>query len=220
MEKRDISIHIEHLTRVEGHGNIVINISNGNIEKCEWQVTEAPRFFEGMVRGRYFNEMHHIVSRICGICSIAHQVASLRATEAAMGISVSTQTVRLRKLALHAENMQSHLLHIGYLVLPDLLGLGSILPLAQTNKEELLLVIGLHRLANEMSDLIAGRTTHPQRLILGDFAKYPKEGELIILKERLKQSLPMFEKLAHLFKSLWAKIPPFERETEYIALNI
>jgi len=44
----------------------------------------------------------------------------LKATEAAMGIKVSEQVVNLRKLLLHAENIQSHILHLGYLVLPDL----------------------------------------------------------------------------------------------------
>jgi acyl-coenzyme A synthetase/AMP-(fatty) acid ligase len=33
------------------------------------------------------------------------------------------------KLAIHGENMQSHILHIGYLVAPDLLGVGSVFPL-------------------------------------------------------------------------------------------
>ena len=48
----DIKIHLEHLTRVEGHGNIVLNTRNGAIEQVQWQVSEAPRFFESFVRGR------------------------------------------------------------------------------------------------------------------------------------------------------------------------
>ena len=48
--KRELHIRVDHLTRVEGHGNIVVNVSNGKIEDCRWEVVEAPRFFEAMVR--------------------------------------------------------------------------------------------------------------------------------------------------------------------------
>ena len=77
----NIRIDVHHLTRVEGHGNIVVNVTNGVVEKCEWQVPEAPRFFEAMVRGRHYSEVARITSRICGICSIGHTLASVKATE-------------------------------------------------------------------------------------------------------------------------------------------
>ena len=43
---KDLNINVKHITRVEGHGNIVVNAKNGKVERCEWQVPEAPRFFE------------------------------------------------------------------------------------------------------------------------------------------------------------------------------
>lgn len=217
--KRDLRIRVEHLTRVEGHGNIVVNVSKGRIEDCRWEVVEAPRFFEAMVRGRKWYEIHHITSRICGICSIGHTLASLQATEAAMGIGISEQTLLLRKLALHAENLQSHILHVGYLVLPDLMGVGSVVPLAQSHPDELKTVIGIHRLANEFSATICGRTTHPQRLVPGGFARYPKAEELKDLRQRLVEALLDLKTVAKLVQSLSGRIPPFNRETEYIALK-
>ena len=115
----DLSINVEHVTRVEGHGSIVVDVKDGEIKKCQWQVVEAPRFFEAMVRGRKWDELAHITSRICGICSVGHTMASLKATEAAMGVTPSEQTITLRKILKHAENFQSHVLHVGYLVLPE-----------------------------------------------------------------------------------------------------
>lgn len=44
MKNNEISIHVDHVTRVEGHGNIVLNVKNGKIEQLQWQVVEAPRF--------------------------------------------------------------------------------------------------------------------------------------------------------------------------------
>ena len=219
MSKANMSISIHHVTRVEGHGNIYVNVKDGTVEKCEWNVSEAPRFFESMVVGRKWNELHHITSRICGICSIGHTLASLRATESAMGVAISKQDLILRKLALHAENMQSHVLHAGYLVLPDLMAVGSVIPLASSNPEEVKTVVRLHRLANEMSDMICGRTTHPQRLIPGGFSKIPTEKELTNLKKKLKDSISDVQVVANLFRQLVHKFPDFERETEFIALT-
>jgi sulfhydrogenase subunit alpha len=219
MKNPNLDLEVHHVTRVEGHGNIYVNVKKGEIERCEWAIPEAPRFFEAMVLGRQYNELHHITSRICGICSIGHTLASLKATEAAMGIPISEQDLKLRKLALHAENMQSHLLHIGYLVLPDLMGVGSVIPLASSHPEELKTVIRLHRLANEMSNKMCGRTTHPQRLIPGGFSKLPTMKELKALRKELSDSIPSLQAVAGLFKSLESKLPGFTRETEFIGLK-
>jgi sulfhydrogenase subunit alpha len=219
MNNSNFDVEVHHITRVEGHGNIYVNVKKGIIEKCEWNIPEAPRFFEAMVVGRSWSELHHITSRICGICSIGHSLASLKATESAMGITISEQDLKLRKLALHAENMQSHVLHLGFLVLPDLMGVGSVIPLASTNLPEVKTVLQLHRTANDMSTLICGRTTHPQRLIPGGFSKIPSMKELDNLRIKLKESVPKLQAVAVLFKSLADKLPNFKRETEFIALT-
>jgi sulfhydrogenase subunit alpha len=219
MKDENVNIEVHHVTRVEGHGNIYVNVKKGIVERCEWNVPEAPRFFEAMVLGRQWNELHHITSRICGICSIGHTLASLKATEAAMGITISDQDLKLRKLALHAENMQSHLLHLGFLVLPDLMGVGSVVPLATSNPQEVKTILRLHRTANEMSNLICGRTTHPQRLIPGGFSQSPSKKELSELKRKLQATVPDLQAVADLLKTLAGKLPNFVRETEYIGLT-
>ena len=219
MKNTNLDLEVHHVTRVEGHGNIYVNVRKGVIEKCEWNIPEAPRFFEAMVLGRQWNELHHITSRICGICSIGHTLASLRATESAMGIPISDQDLKLRKLALHAENLQSHILHLGFLVLPDLMGAGSVIPLASSNPEEVKIVLQLHRIANEISNLICGRTTHPQRLIPGGFSKLPSMKELTETRKRLLDSVPKLQAVAGLLKTLAPKLPDFVRETEFIALT-
>ena len=183
---QEMNINIEHVTRVEGHGNIVLDSVNGQVKKVQWQVPEAPRLFEGFVRGKPYHMLSHITSRICGICSIGHSLASLKATEAAMGVEITEQTRLLRKLATHAENLQSHILHVGYLVAPDLLGVGSVIPLVSSHPDAVLKIVGLHRKANEMSDLICGRTVHPISLKVGGFTRIPKESQLKDLKQTLE----------------------------------
>ena len=89
---KDLSVNVHHITRVEGHGNIVLDVKKGEIKQIQWQVPEAPRFFEAMLRGRHYDELRPITSRICGICSIGHSLASLKATEDALNIKISAQS--------------------------------------------------------------------------------------------------------------------------------
>jgi sulfhydrogenase subunit alpha len=214
---KDGKINVHYVTRVEGHGNIVVDLKNSAIKELRWEIPEAPRFFEAMVRGRSYADAPHITSRICGICSIGHTIASLQGVEAALGVQPSEQTVLLRKLILHAETVQSHTLHVFYLAAPDFLGVNSVIPLATTHKEPLLQAIRLHRLANEWSDLIGGRTTHPINLVVNGWTRLPTQDELRALRQRLTEAIPDLEAWVKIFKTL--DIPDFERETEYLALQ-
>ena len=220
MMSKDFDINVEHVTRVEGHGNIVLNVKSGKIEKIQWQISEAPRFFEAMLRERNYYELRPITSRICGICSIGHSLASLKASEDALDVKISKQTGMLRRLAVNAENMQSHILHVGYLAAPDLFGVGSVFPLVGTKHTDALLkIVKLHRLSNEMSDLICGRTVHPIRLVVGGFSAIPSEKQLLTLKKRLEESVETTKEVAGVVKSVAGALPDFIRETEYIGLS-
>jgi len=219
MSNGTVSINVHHVTRIEGHGNIVLNATNGKIEKLEWQVPEAPRFFEAMVRGRSYEDIQTIVTRICGICSITHSLASTKAVENAMGITVSEQADKVRILMHYSEQLQSHVLHVGYLAAPDFFGVPSVVPLVAMAPDAVKTIIGLHRLANEWSDLIAGRTTHPVTLKPGGLTKFPTEKELRALQERLKKSLPDLKTVAEVVLSVAGNIPKFNRPTEYVSLK-
>jgi len=214
-----VSVNVEHLTRVEGHGNIVLNAKDGTVEKVEWQVSEAPRFFESFVRGRPWDELSFLTSRICGICSIGHSLTSLKATEAAMQIPISDQTGMLRRLALHAENMQSHILHVGYLVAPDMFRVGSVFPLVPDHKDLVLKIVKMHRLANELSTLVCGRTTHPITMIPGGFSWIPSQRALLEYQQHLRDIIPVCEDVGQALLDNCHMLPDFSRETEYIGLT-
>jgi sulfhydrogenase subunit alpha len=214
---KDGKIDVHYLTRVEGHGNIVLDLKGGEIKELRWEIPEAPRFFEVMVQGQSYADAPHITSRICGICSIGHTVASLQGIEAAIGVQPSEQTTLLRKLILHAETVQSHTLHVFYLAAPDFLGVNSVVPLATTHKEPLLQAIRLHSLANRWSDLIGGRTTHPISMVVNGFTRTPTPDELRDLRQQITDAIPDLKSWVGIFKTL--EIPDFERETEYLALQ-
>ncbi len=223
---KNVNIDVHHVTRVEGHGNIHVNVTDGTIEKVEWQVPESPRFFEAMVRGRHYSEVARITSRICGICSVGHTLASLKATEAALGIEVSEQTDLLRRLLKHAENFDSHILHVYFLVAPDLLGVKSVFPLIPTHGDVVKRALRMKRLGHEWGSAIGGRTTHPTRTVVGGFSSLPgaartvREAEEVLkeLKEKLLGAVPDAVETFKLLCDLAGGIPDFTRETEYVAL--
>jgi sulfhydrogenase subunit alpha len=214
---RNIDINVDHITRVEGHGNIVVNVREGKIEECKWEVVEAPRFFEAFVRGRNYTEVSHITSRICGICSIGHTLCSLQATEAALGVKISEQTRLLRRILIQGENMQSHVLHTYFLAAPDLVGAPSVVPLVKTHPDVVLRALRMKKLANDLCDVFGGRTVHPITPTVNGFTKLPEFKEIREIRQRLVEATPDLEATLGLFKSL--PIPKFERETEYISLK-
>ncbi len=215
MSKVQVDVH--YITRVEGHGNIVVDAENGELKRCELQIVETPRFFEAMLRGRPYTEVTHIVSRICGICSVGHQMTSLQALEAAMGVTPSEQTQLLRKLIFHGEILDSHVLHAYMLVAPDFFGVGSVIPLAGSHPEVVLRALRMKKLAGDLCMVLGGRHTHPVTLKVGGFSHLPTKGQLEQLRARFEEAIPDVEATVELYQSL--KMPDFERETEYIALR-
>ena len=217
MSTVNIDMHVHHVTRVEGHGDIVVDVKNGEIKKCQFEVVEAPRFFEAFVRGRPYHELSHITSRICGICSVGHSLASIRATENAMGVQPSEQTQILRKILLHGEMLDSHILHTYMLVAPDFLGVNSVIPLAVTHTDVVLRALRLKKLAGDLCAMVGGRHTHPITIAVGGFTHTPTEAELRDMKACLEEARADFDATIDLFATLpW---PAFERETEYVALK-
>jgi len=179
---KNLDINVHHLTRVEGHGNIVVNMKDGKLERAELEIVEAMRYFEAMLKGRSFHDAAIITSRICGICSLGHQITSLKTTEDALGLEISEQTVLLRKLLVNGATLQSHVLHVYFLVAPDLLGAPSVFPLIPTHKEVILRALRLKRLANDIGDVVSGRAVHPITPVPGGFTRIPTKKELENIK--------------------------------------
>jgi coenzyme F420-reducing hydrogenase alpha subunit len=212
-----INIEVEHIARVEGHGNIRIEIENGEMTECAWDVVETPRYFEVMFRGLSIEMAPLLASRICGICSISHALASARAAERALQIQVpeTAQTVRL--LAKHAETLQSHTLHLFFLVAPDLLDVGSVIPVLGTHPEVIQMATQLRGFANRASDLLVGRTSHPMVIQVGGMTQLPRKSQLWDLLQELEAVIPTLWQTLGLFKTL--PMPDFERETEFVSLR-
>jgi sulfhydrogenase subunit alpha len=214
---KNVTIDVKDVTRVEGHGNIAVNVKDGEITHLELAIVESPRFFEAFLRGRRWYEAPHITCRICGICSVGHTSASVQAVEAATGIEITEQTRTLRRLLLNGEELQSHYLHVLFLAVPDYMGVGSVFPLAATHPEVVKMALRLKRLANDICGVLAGRHIHPIASHVGGFTHFAKPEALIDLKRRLEESRRDLATIAELYATF--PVPDFERETEYVSLK-
>ncbi|RLB64882.1 MAG: Ni/Fe hydrogenase subunit alpha [Deltaproteobacteria bacterium] len=217
MSIKTIDVDVHHLTRVEGHGNIRVRIEDGVVKEARWDVVETPRFFEVMLKGKHYSSAGILTARICGICSIGHCLASVRATESAFDIQVPERAAALRLLAKHGETLQSHVLHLLFLAAPDFLDLPSALPLAQAKPELFALAARLKGLANDLCDAVAGRTTHPVSIQVGGMAGMPASPLLRSLATRLVAAVADLQTVAQVFASF--EMPDFVRETEFVSLK-
>ena len=215
--KINLNVDVHHLSRVEGHGNIKVLVKGGKVTEARWDIVETPRFFEVMLKGKHFTTAGILTARICGICSIGHCLASLRATEHAMGIAIPEAAGLLRLLAKHGETLQSHYLHLFFLAAPDFLSIPSALPLLEEKPEIVHLAQRLKLVGNDLSELTAGRATHPVSLQVGGVALMPDRKRLQAMSDELKRSLEDLETAVSLFSSL--QIPDFKRETEFVSLK-
>jgi len=213
----NINVEIAPMSRVEGHGDLVLNVKDKKVEKLIFRIPESPRFFEAMLEGKNWDKPSHITSRICGICSVAHTYASIKATESAMGVIPNNMILKLRKLIMHHEIVQSNVLHVYFLAAPDFLGVGSVIPLVETHPAVVDIALRAKKVANDMVRMIGGRAVHPIRTVVGGFTKLPSEEEMLQMKEMLIGLYPDLEASLGVLKTL--DLPAFERETEYVALS-
>ncbi len=210
-------ITLNHITKIEGHAKLALNIEKGKVRKCELSATEGSRYFEGIVRGRKYFEAHEITSRICGICSCAHTVAALMAIEDALCVEPSEQTKKLRTLLTLGERIRSHATHLYFLALPDYLGYESALAMASDHKKELERALRLMKAGNAVVACLGGRDLHPVSLCVGGWLRLPEKNKIKELRDLLKPAKRDAAETAKLFFSLAA--PEFESQSTWLSLS-
>ncbi|MDD5109457.1 MAG: Ni/Fe hydrogenase subunit alpha [Candidatus Omnitrophica bacterium] len=217
IDSQNLKVDVHYLTRVEGHGNIVVDVKEGKLVKCEFQVIESARFFESMLVGRSIWEAQHLTSRICGICACGHSLASIKAGEDALGIKPSDEVIMLRKLLLYSEMLDSHILHIYILVAPDLLGVKSIVPLIKTHRPVIEMALRMKRMSDYGGEVLAGRHIHPISYVIGGLTQLPSREGLEKLYNLMLESRKDGEETVKIIKTL--KFPDFQRPTQYMSLT-
>lgn len=211
------SIKVEALTRVEGEGGLHVRLNGNIVENVELSIYEPPRFFEGFLRGRPLEEVPDITARICGICPVAYQMSAVHALEQALGISISPEIRRLRRLLYCGEWIESHGLHMHLLQAPDFFNAASGIELALRFPNEVNRGLKLKKQGNDLLEVLGGRAIHPVNVAVGGFYRAPK-------KDELQKLIPAFEwgLQAAIDATRWVAgfdFPDFERQYEMISVS-
>lgn len=209
------SLSVEHIARIEGHGNVSLSIEDGAVKSVEMNIVEPARLFESMARGRAFSDIPAIASRICGICSSSHVVTDILAIENALGVAVSDRTQALRELLVYGSYLQNHATHLFVFAAPDYVGEPSIFPLAQTDPDLFQGALGIKALGNELCSTVGGRSVHPITAVVGGFTAEPTAEQYLRLASKLEDAMGFACKAVDLFRTF--PCPAIETGGEMLA---
>ena len=204
----DNTIVIEPVTRIEGHAKITIQLDDaGEVADAHFHVTQF-RGFERISQGRMVHEMPSLMARICGICPVSHMVASAKACDEILGVTVPPTAVRLRRVLNLAQIVQSHALSFFYLSSPDLLlgfdsdpALRNLVGVARQTPDLARDGVALRRFGQRIIERLGGKRIHPAWVVPGGVSR-PLEAserdsilaEIPDARERAHRTLEWFKK--------------------------
>jgi len=214
------NITIDTITKIEGNAGLKVIIEDEVVKDLQFIVGDYRRFYTTAVRGKRFIAVPSFLSRICGTCSVAHLFASLMAIESARGIAITEQTKALRRLAYDGLMIRDHALHLYFFVLPDILGVDSILdiPDAPDDFGHTLLhdSFDIKRLGTDITNTIVGAAIHAPWPTVGGFLRKPDQTKFPDLIARLEAIRPQVLRGIDTFFEWDASLV---RNTDYLGLR-
>lgn len=167
-------IIIEPVTRIEGHAKIAVSVGpDGDVTDARFSVTQV-RGFERITVGRPMHEMPSFMARICGICPTSHLLASAKACDEILGVTVPRAARKLRRVMNLAQIVQSHSLSFFHLSSPDLLlgfeadpAVRNIAGVAAHAPELARDGIALRKFGQQIIEKLGGRRIHPAWVVPG-----------------------------------------------------
>lgn len=212
-----MKIKISHLAKIEGHASFFADMLAGKIGDARVKIKIGARLIESIVLNRNYIEAPIVTSRICGICSVAHNITSIKAIENALGVKINPQIERLRKVLVLAEPIQSHAAHLFFLSLGDFFKYESDVDLIKKYPNLAKQIILIRDFGNKIKDVVGGRDMHMIVTEIGGFRRVLDDK---ILQGLLDESGPVLEAAigaARFFQAL--DYPKYEREVEFVGVT-
>jgi sulfhydrogenase subunit alpha len=202
------TIELDHVAKIEGHAKLNMSIENNELMSLDLEIYEGARFFENILKGKKYDELPLITSRICGVCSPNHALTSIMAIEEAFEITPSRETKLLRELLAIGGLLQSHALHLYF---------ESALQMIPQHKNEIERALKIKRMGNRLVSSIGGRDIHPLTTVMGGFSRLPSSEDLNSLSDELDATFDDAKNTFELFSDL--PFPQFEYKSTYMAMN-
>ena len=105
---------VDPITRIEGHLRIEAQADGGRITNA-WAHSTQFRGIEIIMQGRDPRDAWAFTQRICGVCTVVHAVASCRAVEDALDITIPPNANLIRNLIHGMQFIQDHVIHFYHL---------------------------------------------------------------------------------------------------------
>jgi Ni,Fe-hydrogenase I large subunit len=107
-------IVIDPVTRIEGHLRIEVEVQGGQVTDA-WSSGTMFRGIERIVHGRDPRDAWVFAQRICGVCTTVHALASVRASESALGMTIPDNARLIRDLMAGTLMVHDHVVHFYHL---------------------------------------------------------------------------------------------------------
>lgn len=105
---------VDPITRIEGHLRIEAQ-TNGDTITEAWSSGTMVRGIEIILRGRDPRDAWAFAQRICGVCTLVHGIASVRAVEDALNYEIPPNAQLIRNLMIAAQYVHDHVMHFYHL---------------------------------------------------------------------------------------------------------
>lgn len=102
------------VTRIEGHLRIEARMDGNRIAEA-YSAGTMVRGLEIILRGRDPRDAWAFAQRICGVCTLVHGIASVRAVEAALKATIPPNAELIRNLMIGAQFVHDHVMHFYHL---------------------------------------------------------------------------------------------------------
>ena len=107
-------IVVDPITRIEGHLRIEAEMNGDTIQNAYSSGTMV-RGIEIILKGRDPRDAWAFTQRICGVCTLVHGIASIRAVENALDYSIPPNAQLIRNLMIGAQYIHDHVMHFYHL---------------------------------------------------------------------------------------------------------
>ena len=106
---------VDPITRIEGHLRVEIDVESDGTVTDALSSGTAWRGLELIMKDRDPRDAWAYIQRICGVCTTAHALASVRAVEDALDISIPNNANYIRNIMAATLTVQDHIIHFYHL---------------------------------------------------------------------------------------------------------
>jgi coenzyme F420-reducing hydrogenase alpha subunit len=193
------------ISRIEGHAQVVIEVQHGKVVSSHFQATEL-RGFSYFVQGTPSEQMPVIVPRICGVCSTAHHVCSVKTLEDIFDVTPPPLARKIRELLLLGQIVQNQATSLFIFTMPDRLGVESIFQVDEKERKLnessgiALKSLQVRKTGSELITLAGGQFIHPVKAIIGGVTSGIDPEAAEKMKTQIQAILPV---ACELFDHYW-----------------